>query len=260
MAAPTAASHPSFRPPFIPTEPLARWAAGSLVATVVVSWVAAGVELHQLHLLGQGLGQTLGQSLGQTSGEAVTPAQRAAFGKAWRVVFSIRAALLVLTAATFLTWLWHARVNLRAMGVRKLRWPRHWVVTGYLIPFLNFFLPYQVVREVWQGSAPENLDPFAWRSIRAPSLLNYWWGGFVAWLALEGLAVLLAMGSTDTVARLRLLATVRLLAHVAAAATAFLAIFLVGRIDEAQERKRARQLEDEAAEGGGLAGAGVPAR
>lgn len=248
MAAPTATPHPSLRPPFIPTKSLARWAAWSLVATVVVAWVAVGVELHQLQLLGRA----------SAGGEGVSAVERVAFGKTWRVVFSIRLAVLAVTATTFLTWLWHARVNLRAMGVRRLRWPRHWVVTGYLVPFANLFLPYQVVREVWQGSDPENLDPFDWRGLPVPSTLQLWWGGFVAWLALETLALLLAAGSANTITQLRLLAGVRLLAHVAAAVAGFFAIFLVGRIDDAQERKRARQQQAEAG-ANGLAEVRLPA-
>ena len=60
---------------------------------------------------------------------------------------------------------------LRAMGLRRLRWGRHWVVSGFLVPGLNLVRPYQVMREVWQGSHPDNLDPFNWRAVPVPPLL-----------------------------------------------------------------------------------------
>lgn len=248
MAAPTYADYPSFRPPFIPVDPLARATVWVLLAIVATSWIAVGVDLHELGLLWQASG-----------GEHITATEREAWSFTQRVVFSLRAGLFAVTAVVFLTWLWQTRVNLRAMGLRRMRWARHWVVSSFLIPGLNVFRPYQVMREVWQGSHPDNLDPFNWRSVPVPPLLNLWWGAFVVWLGLASLAVLLGLGGGVTIPKLQLVSGVRLLSDVLAAVAAFLGIFVVGRISDAQDHKRLLQKEVEAADArAALAGVRVP--
>ena len=96
------------------------------------------------------------------------------------------------------------------------------------------------------------------RTLPLPPLLGLWWGGFVAWLLLETLALLLGLTDEVHLRKLQLVAAVRMLADVAAAVAAFLTIFVVGRIDDAQARKRARQKEEQTS-GGVFADAHLPA-
>ena len=84
-----------------------------------------------------------------------------------------------MTALAFLAWLFRLRVNVRALGVRKLDFARHWSVLGFLVPALNFVRPYQVMAEVWRASDPSVLDPFEWKSVEPPRILTLWWGTFV---------------------------------------------------------------------------------
>ena len=76
-----------------------------------------------------------------------------------------------LTALAFLAWLYRLRVNLRALGVRKPDFARYWSVLGFLIPAVNFVLPYQVMAEVWRASDPSVLDRFEWKRVEPPRIL-----------------------------------------------------------------------------------------
>jgi len=220
----------SFLPPYISLRSLARWATLLLIATVVVAWIAVGVNLHELRLLFQA-----------TGGERVEPIAREAYSLTDAALFWTQIVLFSATAGIFLSWLYQARVNLRALGVRRLRFSREWAIAGFLVPVLNAFRPYQVMREVWQASVPENLDPFDWRSVPVPLLLSIWWGAFVAWAGLELMALLLSFGAGVNLPKLQLASGLRVIADVLAAAAAFLGCFVVWRISDAQDEKRRLQ-------------------
>lgn len=220
----------SLLPPFIPLHQLARWATGLLVATLVMAWVAVGVDLHELHMLFRASG-----------GERVEPLEREAWSLTDLSLFWVQICLFAATAGVFLAWLHQARVNLRAMGVRRLRFRREWAVASFLVPVLNAFRPYQVVCEVWQASDPRNLDPFNWRSVRVPAWIFAWWGAVVAWAGIELMAVLTSLGAGVTLPKLQLASGLRLVADASAALAAFLACFVVARISEAQDEKRRLQ-------------------
>jgi hypothetical protein len=220
----------SLLPPFIPLRALARWATALLVATLVTAWVAVGVDLHELRLLFRASG-----------GESVEPLAREAWSLTDQVLFWVQVSLFATTAGVFLAWLYQARVNVRAMGARRLRFGRSWTLASFLVPVLNAFRPYQVVREVWQASDPGNLDPFNWRSVEVPLLLGAWWGAFLAWLAIESMALLTGLGAGITLPKLQLASGLRLAADACAALAAFLACFVVWRISEAQNEKHRLQ-------------------
>ena len=143
-----------------------------------------------------------------------------------------------LAAATaFLAWLFQARVNLRAFGVRRLRFARVWSVAGFLVPVLNLVRPYQVVQEVWQASDPASADAFNWKSLRVPQLLRVWWIAALGCAGLQLLAFLVGLGAGTSLSRLQLAVGLHLAANLAVGAAAVLTCFVVKSVSEAQEEK-----------------------
>jgi hypothetical protein len=125
----------------------------------------------------------------------------------------------------------------RALGVRRLAYRREWTILGFLVPFLNAFRPYQVVREIWQASDPSTGDPMAWKRVTAPRLLAAWWALFVAYFVVEALSLTL-LHSAITMGQIRLGYWMALAADVCAGVSASFAYFVVVRISEAQDAKR----------------------
>lgn len=100
-------------------------------------------------------------------------------------------ALYLVTAVAFLLWV-HSLVALaRSLGGEALRWTPAQAVLGFLIPLLNWFRPYQVLRDVHEtlalALAPEPSPfPHAGGAARAAPattafrvLLGAWWGAFL---------------------------------------------------------------------------------
>lgn len=212
----------SLLPPYITTRKSRRWLCGLFVLSAAVSWVAVGYDFSELRLA--------------TSGHKVVPTERLALVKTGQIVSMAQLACLVFTGIMFLAWLHRVRVNVRALGVRRLAYSRQWTVLGFLVPALNALRPYQVVREIWKASDPSTGDPLGWKSVPTPPLLALWWWLFVAYFALEALS-LFTMRFAVTLSHIQMAQAAGLAADVCAAVSASFAYFVVLRISEAQEAK-----------------------
>lgn len=224
----------SLLPPFIPLRAHARWANGLLLADMAVAWLAVGIGISELRLL-----------LRATGGDAVAPLERSAQFLTNEWLAWVQGVLFVATAVAFLMWLYQARVNVRSLGVRRPSYGREWTYLAFLVPLLNFFRPYQVVREIWQASDPSNLDAFNWRSIAVSPLVPLWWGLFAGFLFLASLAGLTGLGAGVSLAKLQLTTLLGVGAHLLAGLAAGTGYLLVTRLSDAQEAKYARQLATE---------------
>lgn len=216
----------SLLPPFISPRNLARWPVRLLVLTIAVAWVAVGVDLHDVWLLVQAL-----------RGTEVDAALRQGQFDTTGWMFWIQGILGVVTGIAFISWLYQARINVRALGMRRMRYGRGWCIWGFLTPVLNIFRPYQVVREIWKASDPTSLDPFQWKSRPTPSLVGLWWGSFLIAAGLRVLAVLTNVGADVNLQKLVLSGSLTLLADTALAVAAAASIFILTRLSNAQETK-----------------------
>jgi hypothetical protein len=216
--------HESMLPPFVPTRRSVRVLGVLFVLSAAVSWIAVGFDYSALRLA--------------TSGHTVVPKERLAHSFTGEVMGVAQAVCLAVTGLAFLIWLHRVRVNVRALGVRRLAYRREWTILGFLVPALNAMRPYQVVREIWKASDPSTGDPLGWKSVSTPPLLALWWGLFVAYFVLEGISAF-SLGVAKTLPRIQMGHAIGLAADVCAAVSASFAYFVVVRISEAQEAKRA---------------------
>jgi len=78
-------------------------------------------------------------------------------------------------------WIYRAAANTYALNI-PIYYKPHWSVTSYIIPIVNFIVPYRAMRQIAENSTQ------AARQIPFPNLLGYWWatwliGGIVARVA-----------------------------------------------------------------------------
>ena len=218
----------SMRPLYISLGPSSRFLYLLLVICAVVAGVALGVDLADLRML-----------IRQAAKIHVPPNIEEAQAKTRQILFAAQSVIHLATASVFLIWLYQARANLRSFGIRRLSYSRGWVVGGFLVPGLNLFRPYQVIREVARASDPSDLDAFAWRQVRAPRLLLLWWLIFVAFLVFEALSIAMDPSAGVSLAKQQLVSAMRFLADAFAALSACLAFFVVMGISHDQADKYA---------------------
>jgi Domain of unknown function (DUF4328) len=80
---------------------------------------------------------------------------------------------MIISFVLFLAWVYLASRNLPALGVAGLRYRPGWSVGWFLLPIANVFMPYLVIKELWQASSGGfGTD---WRSKRIPLVPAAWW-------------------------------------------------------------------------------------
>ncbi|WP_214412143.1 DUF4328 domain-containing protein [Sphaerisporangium fuscum] len=88
------------------------------------------------------------------------------------VVFAILA-----TGVAFVVWLFRVRANAEALSWRVQRNGRLWLVIGWLVPIGNWFIPKQIVDDVWLASRPAGAA--ASRKEHRPVLVYLWWACYL---------------------------------------------------------------------------------
>lgn len=158
----------------------------------------------------------------------------------------IRRSVYWATVIIFLVWIYKAYRNLSALGCAKLRYSAAWAVGSFFVPILQFFRPYQIVREIWKGSDPaiDAYDESRSDEISAPSLIGWWW---VVWIAhhMTGAYANIASRqieslSMETAREYLTITWINFVSDILEAASAVLAIMVVKKIHERQIEKSRR--------------------
>jgi hypothetical protein len=216
-----------FLPPYISTRFMARLLTILLLITAAVSGLFAGFEISQIQLF---------MRVGNHS--EVSEEARWAHTFVRNTLLLSRLVLSAATAVMFIIWLHRSRINVRAFGCRRFRYPRIWAIIGFFIPVYNFFRPYQVVSEVWRASDPRALQtPMAWIAMPVSRCVLAWWVTLLASVFLEILAAGLLTHSGFTVDDLFAVRAIGVLVGITSASSAVLAYLLISGIEEAQEEK-----------------------
>ena len=87
---------------------------------------------------------------------------------------------------TFLMWLHRASSNLIGLGYVNQKFSPGWAVGWWFVPIMSFFRPFQVMKEIWKNSHPENKYTSELESDNpslmyqkdelSSDLMGWWWG------------------------------------------------------------------------------------
>lgn len=147
----------------------------------------------------------------------------------------------------FLIWFYRAHRNLQALGIRRGRYSSPWSVLLFLVPILNLYYAYDLVKELWRQSSPDLgfsdgfLKQHAFTLEHYPSktpLIGLWWGFTIA-------SLLAARFSLMIISHERITGTwMDLTSDALAAAASILLLLIVKNTDARQEEKYRRLTLD----------------
>ncbi len=82
----------------------------------------------------------------------------------------------------FILWTRRLYRNLQPLGATPLRFSEGWAVGAWLVPFLNFVRPKQILDDIWKAGEPSHESVFgpSWRFGRVSPLLHWWWAVLLA--------------------------------------------------------------------------------
>jgi hypothetical protein len=210
--------------PFVSGHTRATCVTVLLLLNVALGAVAAGSDFAQIRLLERA-----------KAGEEVTEAEAEANDDRQIAIGLVQMGLFVITAIAFIVWMHRAYRNLHAFRVEGRQYSSGWAIGGWFVPFLNLVRPFQVVREIWNGS--ECLTAFGERFVllRTPMLVGWWWAMFLISSVAGNLAARLAIRGEDALTALTTQSWAWLISDVLDIPAAILAILVVRGINARQE-------------------------
>lgn len=85
-------------------------------------------------------------------------------------------ASLLISSIAFLFWIYTASKNLASLNMLNQRFSPRWAIIWWFVPIMWFFRPYQVMKEIWNGSDPAHVSSSEPTSRSTSySLLKWWW-------------------------------------------------------------------------------------
>jgi heme/copper-type cytochrome/quinol oxidase subunit 2 len=115
---------------------------------------------------------TIGVMKRVLAGEVVAPAESTAIALRTGAISALAMVLSVVVTVLFCLFMPRANRNARAFGSSMTISPG-WAAGWFFVPVANFWMPYQAMKEIWQGSDP---DPNARPGFfEAPGLIKWWW-------------------------------------------------------------------------------------
>jgi hypothetical protein len=87
----------------------------------------------------------------------------------------LRLVWVVVVLITFYFWVYFMSNNVRALGAEGLKYGPVWAIGCFFVPIVCLWKPFQMMEELWKASQ----NPKAWREIEQPSILGFWWAGWI---------------------------------------------------------------------------------
>lgn len=152
------------------------------------------------------------------------------------------------TIVVFLIWMHRSYVNLKPLGTTHTEYSPGWAVGSWFVPFVNLVRPYSIIKEIWFGSDPDDVNTegsplgstLEMAKIVTP-MFGFWWAMWIISNVFNNISTRLSFRSTsldDHVMSFWL----AIIASVLTIVAAFLAISVVNAITKRQEEKYKRQM------------------
>ena len=197
-----------------------RTPAGVAATLMIFGIVATFADLvHDIHWLG-----LFNEAVDYGSDSAVRAVESAA--GASLTLYYANAAILFVTAAFFLVWVYRAHANVHALGFNELKFSPGWAVGWWFIPIFNLVQPARAMAELYRIAEARN--PAAGRThIRIRPVVAWW-----SLLLLSSCATRSGIVGepADPVEPVRQLFVLQILGNILYLPAGLLAIWLVGRI------------------------------
>lgn len=93
----------------------------------------------------------------------------------------------ILLFVFFILWMRRAYHNLHQAGTVGLRYTEGWAVAGWFIPFANLFIPFRIVKEIW-NETQQTFYKVPIEEIDEDVSVNYWWSSYMISGIIAGIA------------------------------------------------------------------------
>lgn len=134
----------------------------------------------------------------------------------------------IILAVFFIRWFRRAYYNLHALPGVYASLDEGWAAGAWFVPLLNLVRPYQIMKEIWEGTQQflsHRITP------RSSALVNSWWAIYLGTNIFSGIASRMVSGSAN-LEDLKTNTIVYILSEVMSIVAAIVAMLLVNRMSE----------------------------
>jgi hypothetical protein len=227
---------PKSIPAFVSGHSLAQWIIIFLLTGMMMDLIAIGSDYSQIQLI-----------LKVKAGETISPETANANDRRQQLIGLLQLLVLLPTSLLFLIWTHRVHRNLLVLGARHLKFTPGWAVGWWFVPIMNWFRPYQVMKEIWKASDPVVglSDPYSWQTATTPSIMPWWWALFLLsqYIGSRLFSKVLSPSTQSGVALLNdllLTSWAMLASNILGLAVSVCALTIVRGIDKRQEEKSQR--------------------
>ena len=92
--------------------------------------------------------------------------------------------VLIIALIFYFIWVRRAYRNLHSLQLKPTEYSSGWAIGSYLVPILNLFRPYNMMKEIWFGSQPIPSEENAYEleshlGMSSTGFLQLWWAFFI---------------------------------------------------------------------------------
>src|SRR5699024_8373446 len=144
----------------------------------------------------------------------------------------------------FLMWVYRTFKNLIASKVAGLQHSAGWAVGSYIVPIVNLFIPYIVMKEVYQASLYAKPESEDWKTKKSPKYFLVWWIFYIVGSLLYNVNT---MFSFDTMGDYQISAVITIIAEPMLILALISLFFIMRNITKAQDTTLVESMQvDEA--------------
>jgi Domain of unknown function (DUF4328) len=171
----------------------------------------------------------------------IDPAEAQANDAVMALMGLLQFGVMVPTVIAFCVWIYQAHKNLPRLGASGLRYSPGWAVGWFFVPIFNLWRPYQVAQEIWKASDPRAPAGDAWHSGSGSWVIVGWWAFWIISNIVGNLAAHMLWSERAAPLTLQSGTALEMLSSVLAVPAALLAILMIKRITDRQQRKYEQQ-------------------
>ena len=148
----------------------------------------------------------------------------------------------------FLIWMRRSYLNLMSLGVRQMDYSTGWALGCWFVPLLNLVRPYEIIKEIWLKSDPDDVETTNSPLVSALELVQIatplfglWWGFWIISNIFGNISTRLTFGA-ETLNEQMVSFSLAIISSLLSIVAAILAIGVVRGITARQEERNRRML------------------
>jgi hypothetical protein len=149
-------------------------------------------------------------------------------------------AVYILAIIFFISWFRRAYYNLHAIPGSSPAYAEGWAAGWWFVPVMNLFRPYQIMREIWDGT--QKVITHRLDKLYSLNIIVIWWTAFIV-MNVYGNITARISNSANNVDELLIATRLEMIGDVLTIISAFIAIIMVKRAQVLQQKLYEEALE-----------------